>query len=94
MQTNYADTLLNIRVTGPMVRLEFGTVEPVQAEGKKQQLKATTTQQLVMPIEGFARAFGMQDNVVRKLIEQGVLKKREVQAAAAEKAPAAVKATK
>lgn len=88
MQINYADTLLNIRVTGPLVRLEFGTVEAVQGTGKKQELRATPTQQVVMPLEGFARAFGMQDGVIKKLLQQGVLKKKELQPGPAEAAGA------
>ncbi len=73
MQTQFADTVLNIAITGPLVRLDLGVVTP-QADGQgKQQLRATTTQQLVMPIEGFVRAFGMQEQVMKKLLADGVV---------------------
>ncbi len=74
MQTTFADTILNIAITGNLVRLDLGTVYPVQTQDGKQELRATPTQQVVMPMEGFARAFGMQEQVIKKLIADGVLK--------------------
>jgi hypothetical protein len=73
MQTTFADTVLNISVTGPLVRLDLGTVVPGPAKDGQQELVATPTQQLVMPLEGFVRAFGMQEALVKKLIAEGVL---------------------
>jgi hypothetical protein len=75
MQTNYADTILNIAVTGPLIRIDLGTLLP-QGTGSdgKPQLKATMTQQLVMPLEGFVRSMGVQEQVIRKLLADGVLK--------------------
>lgn len=74
MQTYFTDTILNIAITGNLVRLDLGTVAPVQTQDGKQELRATPNQQIVMPIEGFVRAFGMQEQVIRKLIADGVLK--------------------
>lgn len=74
MQTTFADTVLNIAITGNLVRLDLGTVTPVQTQDGKQELRATPTQQVVMPMEGFVRAFGMQEQVIKKLIADGVLK--------------------
>lgn len=74
MQTNFADTILNITLSGSLVRIELGTIVPVPGKEGKQELRATPTQQLVMPLEGFVRAFGMQENVIKKLIADGVLK--------------------
>ena len=74
MQTNFADTILGINLTGPLVRIDLGTVAPVPGKDGKQELRATPTQQLVMPLEGFVRAFGMQESVIKKLIADGVLK--------------------
>ena len=76
MQTNFADTVLNVAITSALVRLDFGTVSPVQGADGKQELRATPTFQLVMPIEGFVRAFGMQEQVIKKLLADGVLKAR------------------
>jgi hypothetical protein len=74
MQTTFADTILNIAITGNLVRLDLGTVTPVQTQDGKQELRATPTQQVVMPMDGFVRAFGMQEQVIKKLIADGVLK--------------------
>lgn len=74
MQTTFADTILNIAITGNLVRLDLGTITPVQTQDGKQELRANPTQQVVMPIEGFVRAFGMQEQVIKKLIADGVLK--------------------
>ncbi|NML14070.1 hypothetical protein [Azohydromonas caseinilytica] len=74
MQTTFADTVLNITVTGPLVRLELGTVTPAPGSNGKQEFTTTPTQQVVMPLEGFIRAFGMQETVIKKLVADGVIK--------------------
>jgi hypothetical protein len=74
VQTNFADTILNVAITGALVRLELGTVVPVQGQEGKQELRATPTMQVVMPIEGFVRAFGIQEQLIKKLVADGVLK--------------------
>lgn len=74
MQTLFADTILNIAITGALVRIDLGTVTRQPGKEGKQELRATPTQQLVMPLDGFVRAFGMQENVIKKLIADGVLK--------------------
>lgn len=74
MQTLFADHILNISVTGPLVRIDLGTnVTATDAEGKP-ALNTIRSQQLVMPLEGFLRAFALQEGVVKKLIADGVLK--------------------
>lgn len=83
MQTTFADTILNISVTGALVRLELGTVAPTATQDGKQELATTATQQVVMPLEGFVRAFGMQETVIKKLIADGVLKAQPAPAQAA-----------
>jgi hypothetical protein len=76
MQTIFADTAVNISLTGPLIRIELGTVSPSpqQAGEEKPSSKLTAHTQLVMPLEGFLRAFGMQEQVVKKLIADGVIK--------------------
>lgn len=77
MQTNFADTILNISVTGSLVRIDLGTLNPVQGTDGKLEQKPTVTQQLILPMEGFARSFSMQEQVVKQLIKDGVLKAQE-----------------
>jgi hypothetical protein len=74
MQTNFADTILNVSITGNLVRLDLGTVVPTNTKTGKQELRATPTFQVVMPLEGFVRSFGMQEQVIKKLVADGVLK--------------------
>lgn len=81
MQTNFADTVLNLSVTGPLVRMDLGTLTPLTGADGKQELRATPTQQVVMPLEGFVRAFGMQERLVKKLLADGVLKPQPAEAA-------------
>lgn len=68
----FADRILNIAVTGSLVRLQLGTLLPPKAEGEKPQL--TSSQTLVMPLDGFLQSFGMLEAVVKKLIADGVLR--------------------
>jgi hypothetical protein len=92
MQTVYADTILNIIVTGGLIRLDLGTVLPAKGEDGQQTLQATPVQQLVMPVDGFVRAFGMQQNVIQKLIKDGVIKTQPAADAAQPAAEAAAPA--
>ena len=73
MNTTFADTILNIAITGPLVRIDLGTVTPVPGQTGAQALRATPTQQLVMPLDGFIRAFGMQESEIKKLVADGVV---------------------
>lgn len=68
----YADRVLNIAVTGNLIRLELGTLQTPTEEGQKPQL--VTTQTLVMPMDGFLPSFGMMDAIVKKLVADGVIK--------------------
>ncbi|MCF8210342.1 MAG: hypothetical protein K9K38_13230, partial [Rhodoferax sp.] len=61
----FADRLTNITVTGNLIRLEFGSLQPATTEGQQPQLLASQT--LVMPLEGFLPSFGMMDTILKKL---------------------------
>lgn len=74
MNTTFADTILNISVTGNLIRLDLGTVVPIDTLDGKRELQTTTTQQVVMPLLGFLNAFKMQESTIKKLIESGSLK--------------------
>jgi hypothetical protein len=77
MQTNFADTILNMSRTGGLVRIDLGTLTPVQNNEGKQELRAVVTQQLIMPLEGFIKSYEVQEGLIKKLVEEGVLKSRE-----------------
>jgi hypothetical protein len=48
MNTAFADTILNINVTGLLVRIDFGTLVTVINPNGQEETKTTMTQQLVM----------------------------------------------
>ena len=56
----FADRLLNLTVTGPLLRLDLGTLKTPVVEGQKPQLQPSQT--LVMPLDGFLASFGMIGN--------------------------------
>jgi hypothetical protein len=78
----FADRIVNIAVTGPLVRLELGVMQPPMAEGQKPQL--VPTEALVMPLEGLVASMGMLEALIKKLVADGVLR---VQAPASATAP-------
>lgn len=74
MQSSFADALINIAITGSVIRLDFGVAVPVTTADGKQEVRISPTQQIVMPLEGFVRAFGTQEQVMKRLLADGVLK--------------------
>ena len=74
MQTFFKDGILNIAITGPLVRIDYGTATPVTNAEGKQEVRLNPSQQVVMPMEGFVRAFEAQEQLIKKLIADGVLK--------------------
>lgn len=77
MNTTFADTIINITVTGTLVRIDLGTLVPISSADGKQEIRATITQQIVMPLDGFTRAFGAQESVIKRLIADGIIKPKE-----------------
>jgi len=68
----FADRLLNIAVSGPLVRLQWGVMDFPQAEGEKPGLQASQT--LVLPLDGLLASMGMLEGLVKQLVKDGVLK--------------------
>jgi hypothetical protein len=80
MQTHFADAAINISMTGSLVRIDFGTVVPASSgDAEKREVKFSQSHQLVIPLEGFLRWYGMQEQVVKKLIADGVIKQAPTQ---------------
>ena len=74
MQVTFADSIVNIAITGPLIRIDFGTLTSARNAEGKEEVRLHPTQQVVMPLEGFVSAFGLQEQVLRKLIDDGVIK--------------------
>lgn len=79
----FADRIVNVAVTGPLIRIELAALQAPTAQGQNPQLMATNT--LVMPLDGFVASYGLLEAVVKQLIDSGVLK---AQAPAAATPPA------
>ena len=72
----FADGISTVHVTGNLVRIDLMTVQP-QLKSKDGQPVVEVNQRIIMPLEGFVQSLGVQDNIVKQLIEAGVLKKDE-----------------
>ena len=70
----FADGISAVHVTGNLVRIDLMTVQP-QLKSKDGQPVVEVNQRIIMPLDGFVQSLGVQDNIVKQLIEAGVLKK-------------------
>lgn len=70
----FADRIINIAVTGPLIRIELGVAE--FPDGSGQNPPIIPSQTLIMSIDGFANSFGVLDQVMKKLIQSGMVKAR------------------
>ena len=75
----FADRIVNVAVTGAMVRIKFGVLN--RPENKDEALQLEPNQVLVMPLEGFVNSIGMLEALMNKLVEDGVLRPRTENAA-------------
>jgi hypothetical protein len=71
----FADRLLNIAITGSLVRIELGQFEAPQKKGDQPRL--VPGQVLVMPLEGFTASFNMLEAVMKKMLDDGVVKRQD-----------------
>lgn len=74
-QVLFADSIFNVTVAGNLVRIDLGVAElgAANAEGK-QEVRLVKSQQIVMPLDGFVRAVGIQEQIARQLIKDGAVK--------------------
>lgn len=75
-ETIYADQITNISVHGGMVRLELAVVDELP-KAQNESIKMRVAHHLVLPLEAFVKAFEIQQAVMNKLMQDGVLKKRD-----------------
>jgi hypothetical protein len=75
-QEIFADGVSAVHVTGNLVRIDLMTVQP-HLKSDNGQPVVEVNKRIIMPLEGFVQALAVQDNIVRQLIESGVLKKNE-----------------
>ncbi|MGQ0510708.1 MAG: hypothetical protein ACT4P9_08845 [Betaproteobacteria bacterium] len=73
MDETYADRILNVVVTGAMVRIDLGSLALHQDKDDKPKLEFR--RRLVMPVDGFLQSFALMAQVVQQLEKQGVIKR-------------------
>lgn len=75
----FADGISAIHVTGNLVRIDLMTVQP-HLKSDNGQPVVDISKRIIMPLEGFVQSLGLQENIIKQLIETGVLKKDAVPA--------------
>ena len=81
----YADAFANIAVTGPLVRIELASVKTPGSPEHAAQMEVT--QRVVMSLDGFLRAYSAMEQMVQKMVADGLIQKNPAKAQDA--APAA-----
>ena len=75
-QEIFADTVSAVYITGNMVRIDLMSLQPQQEIVAGKPVFATD-KRIILPMEGFLQLFSLQEDIVRQLVETGLLKKRE-----------------
>ena len=75
-KTEFADGIGEITLAGGMVRMDLVTMagRPKESEG---QPNLEVSARIVMPPDGFLRSFSAMENLVKQLIDAGLVKPRE-----------------
>lgn len=74
---HFFDALVNVSVTGPLIRLDFAVAQQTKTEDGQDAVRLTNIEQVVLPLDGFVRAFGLQQQVIQQLVNSGVLKQTD-----------------
>jgi len=71
MTSHYADMIGNITVTGHIVRIDF--LSQTTSPQPQQDTQFQVSHQLIMPLDGFLRSMGIQEQIRAKLIDDGII---------------------
>ena len=72
----FADGIGEITLSGGMVRMDLVTLVGTQQDDANPP-KLEFRQRVVMPPDGFLRSFSAMENLVKQLIDAGLVKQRE-----------------
>jgi hypothetical protein len=75
----FADGIGEINLSGGMVRLDLVTLVGSQNDPESKP-RLEVSKRIVMPPDGFLRSFSAMENLVKQLIEAGLVKPREGEA--------------
>ena len=76
----FADGIGEITLSGGMVRMDLVTLTGSQSKSSEEKPKLEFSQRVIMPPDGFLRSFSAMENLVKQLIEAGLVKPRDQQA--------------
>ena len=82
MNQTFADTIGSITVTGNLVRIDFVSMAATQPADAKAQRRFEVTERVVLPLDGFLRGMGAQQDIINKMLEAGILKSKPQDASA------------
>ena len=72
----FADAISAIHVTGNLVRIDLMTQQP-HLKSDNGQPVFDVNQRIIMPLEGFVQSLATQEDIVKQLVEAGVLQKSD-----------------
>ena len=72
----YADGIGEITLSGGMIRMDLVTMVGSQ-NNKDNPAKMEVRERIVMPPDGFLRSFSAMENLVKQLVEAGLVKPRD-----------------
>jgi hypothetical protein len=75
-QEIFADAIGGVHVTGNLVRIDLLTIQP-HLKSDNGQPVVDISKRIIMPLEGFVQSFAVQEDIMKKLIEAGVLQKAD-----------------
>jgi len=76
-QEIFADGISAVHVTGNVVRIDLMTLQP-HLKSDNGQPVVEVNKRIIMPLESFVQSLALQQDIVRQLIEAGVLKQNSV----------------
>lgn len=75
-QEIFADGISAVHVTGNLVRIDLMTLQP-HLKSDNGQPVVDVSKRIIMPLEGFVQSMAVQENIIKQLIEAGVLKQNQ-----------------
>jgi hypothetical protein len=75
-ETIYADQITNIAIHGGVVRLELAVVDEMP-KSQDEKIRMRVAHHLVLPLEAFVKAFEVQQAMINRLAQDGILTKRD-----------------
>lgn len=73
----FIDGISRINVTGQVVRIEFGAYDMAENEGEHTPDKLEARHRMVMPLDGFIKAFELFERVINDMVDRKVLVRTE-----------------